>query len=110
MPEEVRREFGFVLRAVQNGDDHSAIKTWKGAAGVYEIRVSNADSTFRTVYVVNLPTGIYVLHAFQKKSSTGIKTSQIDKDMVTERLKEARRQDAHILEEQASNQHRDKAN
>lgn len=82
MPEEVYRQFGFVLRAVQQGQDHPSIKSWAGAAGVYEIRVNDSDSTYRTVYVVNLPDAIYVLHAFQKKSTRGIKTDQRDKDMV----------------------------
>jgi phage-related protein len=90
MPEEVFHEFGFVLRAVQKGQDHGSIKTWTGAAGVYEIRVNDSDSTHRTVYVANLPDAIYVLHAFQKKSSSGIKTSQQDKKMVDDCLKAAR--------------------
>ncbi|PTA66930.1 addiction module toxin RelE [Deinococcus arcticus] len=99
MPEEVIREFGFVLRAVQNGGQHSSIKVWKGEAGVYEIRISNSDSTFRTVYLVNLSTGIYVLHAFQKKSSTGIKTSQLDKDMVAARFSKAKQIHEELLAE-----------
>lgn len=90
MPEEVVREFGFVLRAVQKDQGHSSIKTWTGAAGVYEIRVNDSDSTYRTVYVANLPNAIYVLHAFQKKSSSGIATSQRDKDMVSDCLDAAR--------------------
>ena len=90
MPEEVRREFGHVLWAVQNRQNHESIKTWTGAAGVYEIRVNDSDSTYRTVYVANLTDAIYVLHAFQKKSSSGIKTSQQDKKMVDDCLKAAR--------------------
>lgn len=96
MPEEVVREFGFVLRAVQEGEHHESIKKWKGEAGVYEIRVSDSDSTFRTVYVVNLASGIYVLHAFQKKSPNGVKTAQKDVDMVVSRLQEAKEQDREI--------------
>ena len=90
MPEEVFHEFGVVLRAVQKGQDHGSIKTWSGAAGVYEIRVNNADSTYRTVYVANLPDAVYVLHAFQKKSPSGIRTSQQDKKMVSDCLDAAR--------------------
>lgn len=106
MPEEVVREFGFVLWAVQNGEDHPAIKSWTGAAGVYEIRVSDSDSTFRTVYVANLPTGIYVLHAFQKKSTSGISTSQRDRDMVKDCLEAARdhNRDALRAQQEATEQ------
>lgn len=100
MPEEVVREFGFVLWAVQNGEGHPAIKSWTGAAGVYEIRVSDSDSTFRTVYVANLPTAVYVLHAFQKKSTSGIRTSQRDKDMVSDCLEAAKEHNREALRAQ----------
>lgn len=102
MPEEVIREFGFVLRAVQKGQNHPSIKTWTGVAGVYEIRVNDPDATYRTVYVASFPDAIYVLHAFQKKSSSGIKTSQLDKDMVAARLKEAKRTSDEVMAERAA--------
>ena len=102
MPEEVIREFGFVLRAVQKGQNHPSIKNWTGASGVYEIRVSDPDATYRTVYVASLPDAIYVLHAFQKKSSSGIKTSQIDKDMVAARLKKAQRTSDKVMADRAA--------
>ncbi|SEJ79473.1 Phage-related protein [Deinococcus reticulitermitis] len=102
MPEEVRREFGFVLRAVQQGQEHPSIKTWTGAAGVYEIRVNDPDSTYRTVYVANLPDAIYVLHAFQKKSMKGIKTSQRDKDMVRDGLGAARDHSRQVMAARAT--------
>lgn len=97
MPEEVRREFGFVLRAVQQGQDHPSIKSWSGSAGVHEVRVSDPDSTYRTVYVVNLPDAIYVLHAFQKKSTSGIKTAQRDKDMVAACLSAAQENSKAVM-------------
>jgi phage-related protein len=33
---------------------------------------------------------MYVLHAFQKKSTSGIKTAKIDQNMVASRLKSAK--------------------
>ena len=39
------------------------------------------------MYTVRFADAIYVLHAFQKKSTRGIKTSQRDIDIVAERLK-----------------------
>lgn len=102
MPEEVRREFGHVLWAVQSGQDHGSIKSWTGAAGVYEIRVNDSDSTYRTVYVANLPDAIYVLHAFQKKSSSGIETSQRDKDMVSDCLGAARDNSRKVMAARAA--------
>ena len=62
-----------------------------GGAGVQEIVADDAAGTFRLVYVVSLPDAVYVLHAFQKRSTSGIKTSQRDVDLVRQRLGEARR-------------------
>jgi phage-related protein len=35
--------------------------------------------------------GLYVLHAFQKKSPSGIRTAKRDVDLVEQRLKQAQR-------------------
>lgn len=45
--------------------------------------------TYRAVYIVRFKEVVYVLHAFQKKSPKGIKTSQVDVDLVERRLKVA---------------------
>jgi len=41
------------------------------------------------VYTVRFEEVVYVLHAFQKKSKTGIKTPQEDVNLIAERLKRA---------------------
>lgn len=46
-------------------------------AGVYEIRV-RAEGAFRVFYVAKFAEGIYVLHAFQKKSQ---QTSRLDMEV-----------------------------
>ena len=45
---------------------------------------------FLEVQAVQLGKTIYVLHAFQKKASTGIKTSQKDIDLIRQRYNEAK--------------------
>jgi len=42
------------------------------------------------VYTVRFAKAIYVLHAFQKKSPTGIRTARTDIRLIEERLKAAR--------------------
>lgn len=42
---------------------------------------------YRTVYTVLLGADIWVVHAFQKKAKTGIKTPKQDIDLIRERLK-----------------------
>jgi phage-related protein len=41
------------------------------------------------VYTVRFEEAVYVLHAFQKKSTRGIATSQADKNLIARRLKDA---------------------
>lgn len=99
-PEEVRREFGFALYSAQLGGKHPEAKPLKGmdGASVLEI-VENFDTdTYRTVYTVRLHSGIYVLHAFQKKSTQGIKTARRDIDLIRARLKAAIEDDKHRSE------------
>jgi phage-related protein len=42
---------------------------------------------YRTVYAVHLDADLWVIHAFQKKSKTGIKTPKKEIDLVRARLK-----------------------
>jgi hypothetical protein len=42
---------------------------------------------FRVVYAVQLADEIWVVHAFQKKSTQGIKTPKREIDLIKERLK-----------------------
>jgi phage-related protein len=42
---------------------------------------------YRTVYALQLGTDLWVLHAFQKKSKTGIKTPKEEIELVRARLK-----------------------
>jgi len=53
--------------------------------------VSTFDSNaFRVVYTVTFKKAIYVLHCFQKKSPTGVKTAKVDIDLIRDRLYWAR--------------------
>lgn len=48
--------------------------------------------TFRAIYTVRFAKAVYVLHCFQKKSPTGIKTAKSDTELVGRRLKAAQRE------------------
>jgi phage-related protein len=39
------------------------------------------------IYAVQLGADLWIVHAFQKKSKTGIKTPQVEVDPIRERLK-----------------------
>ena len=54
-----------------------------------EIRVDHATDTYPTVYTVSLGDVVYVLHAFQKKSTQGIKTPKRHLETIARRLAQA---------------------
>ena len=56
-------------------------------SGVFEIALRHRDGAFRVVYGVQLGEDVWVVHAFQKKSTQGIKTAQREIDLIRDRLK-----------------------
>ena len=90
-PREVRTLFGFALHEAQLGRKHPDAKPLKGfgSAGVLEVLSRHDGDAFRAVYTVKLAGRIYVLHAFQKKSKSGIATPQAVIELIKTRLKTA---------------------
>ena len=92
LPEEVIDDLGYALGAVQLGATPAQAKPWKGEGpGVLELVQNKRGDTFRAVYTVSFAKAVYVLHCFQKKSPSGIRTAQSDIDLIHERLKLAQR-------------------
>jgi phage-related protein len=56
-------------------------------SGVFEIALPFRGDAFRLVYAVQVGDDIWVVHAFQKKSTRGIKTPQRELDLIRDRLK-----------------------
>ncbi len=91
MPTPVRRQMGFVLGVAQCGATHGDVKPWKGeGSGVFEVVRHFDGDTYRSVYTVRFEQAVYVLHCFQKKSPSGVRTAKTDVTLVRERLKLAR--------------------
>jgi phage-related protein len=55
--------------------------------GVFEIALRYRGDTFRTLYVVKIDADIWVIHVFQNKSKSGIKTPHMEVDLIRERLR-----------------------
>lgn len=90
-PEPVRLDVGYALYAAQKGETDPAAKPLKGFGGrsVLEVVVRHDGDAWRAVYTVRFGDAVYVLHAFQKKSKSGIATPK--KDLIKRRLSEAER-------------------
>ena len=56
-------------------------------SGVFEIALAFRGDAFRVVYAVQLAEETWVVHAFQKKSTQGIKTPKREVDLIKDRLK-----------------------
>ena len=89
-PAAVQDEMGFAIYLAQCRQKHVSAKPLKGlGAGVLEVVSDHRAGTFRAVYTVRFADRVYVLHAFQKKSKTGVTTPKADIDLIAQRLKQA---------------------
>ena len=87
-PEQVITAMGYALGVAQLGGKHPHAKPWKGeGGGVFEVVEDYNGDTYRAIYTVRFADVIYVLHAFQKKSTKGIATAATDVAMIKARLK-----------------------
>jgi phage-related protein len=89
----VRRDLGQALYAAQRRETDPSAKPLKGFGGarVMEVVDRYDTNTYRAVYTVQFEEAIYVLHAFQKKSTSGIATPKPDLDLIRHRLVDAQR-------------------
>lgn len=90
-PDPVKGDMGYALGVAQLGGKHPQAKPWKGeGSGVFEVVERYDGDAYRAIYTVRFEGVVYVLHAFQKKSPSGIRTAQSDVELVRDRLKRAR--------------------
>jgi phage-related protein len=87
-PEEARSIYLTALTIAAEGGKADVAKPIHGlGAGVFEIPLPFRGDAFRVVYAVQIAEEIWVVHAFQKKSTQGIKTPRREIDLVRDRLK-----------------------
>jgi phage-related protein len=84
-PAEARKRAGYELYLVQSGLDPSDCKPMSSVGpGVREIRIHRGRE-HRVLYVAKFEEGVYVLHAFEKKTR---KTAKTDLELAGSRLRE----------------------
>lgn len=109
-PTHARDDFGEQLLFVQAGQFAPGEKPLtKGplkGLGIREIRVDFDRDTYRVVYTVRLTGGVYVLHAFKKKSKFGISTPARDLEVVRQRYLQAARFDDEFQSRSAHDEDR----
>lgn len=84
-PADARRDTGYQLWRVQDGQEPSDWKPMPGVGpGVREVRV-HVDGEFRVLYLATRPEAVYVLHAFVKKTQ---RTRKLDLEVARARLRD----------------------
>ena len=87
-PEGARSICLTALTIAAEGGKADIAKPLQGlGSGVFEIALRFKGDAFRVVYAVQLGEDIWVVHAFQKKSTQGIKTPRHEIDLIKDRLK-----------------------
>ena len=61
-------------------------------SGVWELAIRARGDAYRVIYALQLAEAIWIVHAFQKKSKSGIATPKPEIDLVKERLKRLKEQ------------------
>lgn len=56
-------------------------------SGVFEVALAFKGDAYRVIYVLQIADEIWVIHAFQKKATKGIKTPKRAIDLIKDRLK-----------------------
>ena len=57
------------------------------ATGIFEIALPYRGDAFRVIYAIQLGEALWVVHAFQKKSTHGLKTPRREVDLIRDRLR-----------------------
>lgn len=88
-PEGVQSICLAALTIAAEGGKADLVKPLQGlGSGVFEIALPFRGDAFRVVYAVQLASDIWVVHAFQKKSTRGSKTPPREIEVVRNRLKQ----------------------
>jgi phage-related protein len=92
-PHDAQDRASTALTFVAEGVTPDIAKPLTGlGSGIWELAIKSRGDAFRIVYVLQLAEDIWVVHAFQKKSKTGIATPRRQIDLVRERIKRLKEQ------------------
>ena len=87
-PDDVQSDMLDALSTAAEGGKSDKAKPFKGLdGGIFEIAIRYRGDAFRSLYAVKMDEDIWVLHAFQKKSNSGIKTPLAEVNLIRERLR-----------------------
>ncbi|MCB1392911.1 MULTISPECIES: type II toxin-antitoxin system RelE/ParE family toxin [Nitrobacter] len=87
-PQGAQDDILAALTVAADGSFPGNVKPMKGlGSGVYEVALRHRTDAYRAVYTLQFKDALWVVHAFQKKSKSGIKTPKQETDLILERIK-----------------------
>jgi phage-related protein len=87
-PQGARDAFADALTVVGDGGMPTIANPLKGfGSGILELALRYQGDAYRVVYALQIDADVWVIHAFQKKSKTEIKTPRAEVELIAERLK-----------------------
>ncbi len=87
-PVSVQIDIMVALTVVAEGKMPDSSKPMKGfGSGVFRIAMRHQTDTYRVVYAVLIDDDVWIIHAFKKKSKSGIKTPKPENDLIRKRIK-----------------------
>ena len=85
-PQNARHDAGYQIEKLQQGEQPDDFKPMPAIGkGVEELRIRDKSGAYRVIYTARRTDTIYMLHAFQKKTSA---TSKHDMELAAQRLKQ----------------------
>ena len=92
-PLAVRDRVNTALTIAAEGGKADIAKPLKGfGPGVMEIAIRYRTDAWRVVYVTEVAGRLWVIHAFRKKSKSGIRTPKAEIDLIGSRLARLRKE------------------
>ena len=92
-PTNAQLELSRALTVIAEGETPDIAKPMTGlGSGIWELALPHRGEAYRVVYALRLDDDIWIVHAFQKKSKSGIATPKTEIDLVRERIKRLKEQ------------------
>lgn len=87
-PTGAQLDMARALTVIAEGGHPDIAKPLTGlGSGVLELALKHRGNAYRVVYALQIGAEIWVIHAFQKKSKSGIATPKAEIDLIRDRLK-----------------------
>ncbi|WP_454061955.1 type II toxin-antitoxin system RelE/ParE family toxin [Candidatus Nitrospira salsa] len=92
-PIDAQDQIMTTLRLAATGRKSQLTKPLKGfGSGILEVALPYQGDAYRTIYAVQLGEDMWVIHAFKKKSTQGIKTPKKELEVIEDRIKQLKRE------------------